>query len=144
MYPLILAVAWWLLSKEHETMSSNKCLRPNNPTLQIYIYLYLCLGLCLYLYLYIKLRRNRNYTTKGMSEKCGSARNWTWVSGLSVGCLNHSATEPTTLATQLIIDLHVVRSEEMYITFFCNQDHLTIPRSIGDAWPNPHVEIYEE
>ena len=56
-------------------MSSNKCLRPNNPTLQIYIYLYLCLGLCLYLYLYIKLRRNRNYTTKGMSEKCGSARN---------------------------------------------------------------------
>ena len=25
------------------------------------------------------LRRNRNYTTKEMSEKCGSARNRTWV-----------------------------------------------------------------
>ena len=23
--------------KEHETLSSNKCLRPNNPTVQIYI-----------------------------------------------------------------------------------------------------------
>ena len=26
---------------EHETLSSNKCLRPSNPTLQIYIYIYI-------------------------------------------------------------------------------------------------------
>ena len=44
MYPLFLAVAWWLLRKEHETLSSNKCLRPNNPTLQIYIYIYIYLS----------------------------------------------------------------------------------------------------
>ena len=45
-----------------------------------------------------------------MSEKCGSARNWTWVFRLLIECLNHSATEPTMLATRLIIDLNVVRS----------------------------------
>ena len=28
---------WHCLMIEHETLSSNKCLRPNNPTLQIYI-----------------------------------------------------------------------------------------------------------
>ena len=50
----------------------------------------------------VQLRRNRNYTTKEMSEKCGSARNRTWVSRLPVGCLNYSATEPTTLATRRI------------------------------------------
>ena len=42
MYPLFLAVAWWLLRKKHETLSSNKCLRPNNPTLQIYNNKYIC------------------------------------------------------------------------------------------------------
>ena len=45
-----------------------------------------------------------------MSEKCGSARNWTWVFRLLIECLNHSATEPTMMATRLIIDLNVVRS----------------------------------
>ena len=52
MYPLFLAVAWWLLRKEHETLSCNKCLRPNNPTLQIYIYIYI------YISLYIKVVRS--------------------------------------------------------------------------------------
>jgi len=41
------------------------------------------------------------------------------------------------LAMQLIIDLHVVRSEEMYITFFCNQEHLTTPWLIDNARPYP-------
>ena len=33
LYPLFLAVPWWLLHKEHETLSCNKYLWPNNPTL---------------------------------------------------------------------------------------------------------------
>ena len=57
----------------------------------------------------------------------------TRVSRLLVGCLNHSATEPTTLATQLEIDLIVIRSGETYQHIFCSQDHLTTPRSIGDS-----------
>ena len=50
-----------MLREEHETLSSNKCLRPNNPTLQIYIALVYLLSTLiadeifnsLYIYIYI-------------------------------------------------------------------------------------------
>ena len=83
--------------------------------------------------IYTQLNRNRNKHNYINEWKCGPAGNWTRVSRLLVGCLNHSATEPTTLATQLEIDLIVIRSGETYQHIFCSQDHLTTPRSIGDS-----------
>ena len=73
-------------------------------------------------------------------KKCGSAINRTWVSRLAVGCLHHSASEPTTLATWQIIDLILDRSEETFNTCFCNKDCLTTPLSIGNA-PSPPNQI---
>jgi len=52
----------------------------------------------------VKLRTDNN-TTKERSENV-------------IGCLNHSATEPTTLATWLVICLIVASSEETVSTHF--------------------------
>ena len=44
--------------------------------------------------------------------KYDSAKNRTWVSRLPVGCLNHSAAEPTTVTSHTQCDLVVARSKE--------------------------------
>ena len=62
-------------------------------------------------------------------------------SRLLVGCLNHSATEPTTLATWLLIDLVVVRSGGDISTHFLLAGSPHYPRSISDARPYPPKEI---
>ena len=78
----------------------------------------------------IKLGTEIN-TTKEMSENVVQPGIEPGFCRLLVECLNHSATEPTTLAMWLLIDLVVVRSGETFQHIFCYQDHLTTPRSIS-------------